>query len=321
MIISAIIKALEGKLSALLLMRSKLLVSQTYKALQGVGISELGQLTGDKEDVRDVTVATIQSLHKMSDKQLGSVGALIVDEVHEFSSTKIEKQLMKLKSTSFRLGFSATPWKDDDMIHNYRLKSNFGSELSDIGVLELQERGILSECVINFHEVQLKGIKDRNYQDAENEGIVQNFEFHMKVSQLIRQIPSGRIMIMVSKLQHGDYLHSLLPGSFWIRGSDDMESREVVLEMLRSTKEKKVVVIMSKIGYIGINVHLHHLINATGGKSSLQLIQKLGRGLRTSEDKEYLSYHDFDFKGNKYLEEHSKHRKSILINQGYSIRT
>ncbi len=37
-----------------------------------------------------------------------------------------------------------------------------------------------------------------------------------------------------------------------------------VLDQLRRSMKKKVVAIMSSIGYIGVNVFVHHVINATG---------------------------------------------------------
>jgi len=67
---------------------------------------------------------------------------------------------------------------------------------------------------------------------------------------------------------------------------------------------------------VGINVFVHYLINATGGKSPLQLIQKLGRGLRKSPDKTLLNYHDFHFIGNSFLEKHSIQRMKTLEIEG-----
>jgi len=160
-------------------------------------------------------------------------------------------------------------------------------------------------------------MENLSYMDAEWEGIVLNAEFHAQVARIVDLIPEGRIMIMVQKLQHGDVLHSAIPSSYWIRGEDDMQTREYVLKQLRHSDEKKVVAIVSSIGYLGINVYIHHLINVTGGKSPLQLIQKFGRGLRKAIDKDILCYHDFMFIGNPYLERHSRARARVLRKEGH----
>ncbi len=36
----------------------------------------------------------------------------------------------------------------------------------------------------------------------------------------------GRTLIIVERLDHGDKLHELLPGSLWIRGEDKIETRK-----------------------------------------------------------------------------------------------
>ena len=65
---------------------------------------------------------------------------------------------------------------------------------------------------------------------------------------------------------------------------------------------------------------LHQLINAAGGQADHQIIQRMGRGLRVSSDKEDLKYFDFIFDINPYLLEHSKKRIKILKDQGHIIK-
>jgi hypothetical protein len=74
----------------------------------------------------------------------------------------------------------------------------------------------------------------------------------------------------VSRLQHGENLKRLLPDAHWIKGEDSSETRNVVFDELRRPlgKKKKVVAIMSSIGFYGLDVFVHYLINATGGKDS-----------------------------------------------------
>lgn len=92
-----------------------------------------------------------------------------------------------------------------------------------------------------------------------------------------------------------------------------------VLDELRKSTKKKVVAIMSAIGYIGVDVFVHHLINATGGRDANQTIQKLGRGLRKAEDKASVEYHDFLLRNNVTLEQHSVARIDTLKQEGHPI--
>lgn len=174
---------------------------------------------------------------------------------------------------------------------------------------------------------------------AERLGIVESDYFHKVVAAIVNSIPSGRIMVLVKRISHGDALHALIPNSFWISGRDDMESRyayycfiflllhyniyksEKVMQMLRTSSEQKVVALMSSVGFVGVDVYVHHVINAAGGREPYLTIQKIGRGLRKSEDKETLDYHDFSFTFymNPILAHHSKIRIKTLEEQGHVI--
>jgi superfamily II DNA or RNA helicase len=117
---------------------------------------------------------------------------------------------------------------------------------------------------------------------------------------------------------HGDMLHNLLPGSFWIQGKDDEKTRKEVIEKLQK-EENCVGIATQQILNTGINVFIHNLINAAGGQADHLIIQRMGRGLRVSEDKEILNYIDFFFEINDYLEKHSKKRIKILEEQGHKV--
>lgn len=64
----------------------------------------------DYYEPNNITCSTIQSLQKL-ESQLPKMKNLIVDEVHEFSSSKSSNSLKLLQDTVWRLGFSATPFK------------------------------------------------------------------------------------------------------------------------------------------------------------------------------------------------------------------
>jgi superfamily II DNA or RNA helicase len=319
LIFTAMLKAMNNKYPAMVLMRSKTLVEQTYEVFRQCGLEGIGRVNGDYFEPSHITVATFQSLHKISDL-IPATKVLILDEVHEFTSKLSIETLKKFENTLFRWGFSATPFKSDDPTHNYKLKSWIGLQLCDITMEQLQESKVLCESEAHFWPVEEpKNIMEIEWPDAEEVGIVKNTSFHTQVAQLVQRIPSGRILILVKRLQHGDALHELLPGSYWVRGQDDAATREYVFSQLRQSDKPKVVAICSSIGFLGINVYCHHLINAAGGRSPNLIIQKIGRGLRKAQDKHKLEYHDFFFKNNVYLRKHSQIRMSTLRKEGHKV--
>jgi superfamily II DNA or RNA helicase len=110
----------------------------------------------------------------------------------------------------------------------------------------------------------------------------------------------------------------LIPDSLWIQGKDDAETRKSVIKLLQKS-EQCTAIATQQIFNTGINVYVHNLINAAGGQADHQIIQRMGRGLRTAKDKEILNYYDFVFEINDYLEKHSKKRMKILATQGHNV--
>lgn len=169
LIFTAMLKAMKNKYSAMVLMRSKTLVEQTYEVFRQCGLESIGRVNGDYFEPSHITIATVQSLHKINDL-IPKTKVLILDEVHEFTSKlSIEydmfsfffslhsfihsltydvlsftlseihpftslypfnlyshlircfcRILQKFENTLFRWGFSATPFKSGDPVHNYK---------------------------------------------------------------------------------------------------------------------------------------------------------------------------------------------------------
>ena len=183
---------------------------------------------------------------------------------------------------------------------------------------KLQERDILSASQCIFYPVNTPQLPYDIYMDAVTHGIAENWEFHQLVAKLAKQ-QHGRTLILVERLAHGDTLASMLPGALWVQGKDDLKTRKFVVGELQKSKKDIIAIATQGIFNAGINVYVHNLVNAAGGQADHQIIQRMGRGLRTADDKEILHYYDFIFKINDYLLEHSKKRVKILKQEGHEV--
>jgi superfamily II DNA or RNA helicase len=321
LLFTAMIKAIPEKTPILILFRNKTLVTQTYDVLVKNGISNVGKISGDFFEPDLVLCATIQS-YKNYEKLLPQFKVLIVDECHEFATNKSIGIFKKLKNCRYRFGFSATPWSEKDKIKKYRLKSWFGPLVGNIEIKTLQERNILSQAQCFFHVISKpEELYADDYQSAYKIGITENTYFHNKIKEIVDSYKNGRILIVVDKIAHGDILSQIIPGSLWVQGKDDEETRRYVIEKLSKSKDnEKVVAIASRIMQTGVNIFVHAVINAAGYKSYIMTIQRIGRGLRVAPDKDKLNYHDFIFTNNIYLKEHSEVRIKWLKKEGHNIK-
>lgn len=328
-ILISILKSLPPKTPVLFLTKNKGLVHQNYNEMKLWGVENLGRWYGDYKEPNYTTCATVhvdtfESLKKL----LPKFKVLLVDEVHDCVSDVPLRAYKKMKEAVVRIGFSATPFKWDkkkiDQVHKYTVKGQFGpvfkTSTTESGFLttkDLQDRNILSKSNCSFYKVDKPDLTYEPYQDAVKMGIEQNFHFHNMVSKLAKS-RKGRTLIVVERIEQGEYLNQLIPGSFWLQGKNSLKEREPAINAMKDG-DKCIAIVMKQLITAGINVKIHDLINAAGGEGAHNIIQQMGRGLRTAKDKDILQYHDFLFMINDYLKKHSEWRMQVLKTEGHIV--
>jgi len=295
--------------------------------MQKWDIPDLGRWYGKYKDPNYIMCCTshkktFESLNKL----LPKFKVLIVDEVHEIMSPVPKRAFKKMKNACVRIGISATPMKEDgkDKCQKFEVKGFFGpvlkTNVTESGILTtsyLQKRKILSQSICTIYPIDKPDLVYEPYMDAVTLGIAKNVYFHKIVKKLAKSL-KGRTLILVERIEQGEMLKSLLPEAHWIQGKDDLETRSKMINDLKEG-EQVIAIVMQKIITSGINVFLHNLVNAAGGQAHHSVVQRMGRGLRTANDKDILNYYDFLFNINSYLHKHSEKRIKVLGQEGHKI--
>lgn len=328
-ILISVLKSLPPRTPTLFLTKSKSLVHQNWQEMKLWQVPNLGRWYGRYKEPNYITCATVhvdtfESLAKL----LPKFKVLLVDEIHDCISDIPIRAYKKMTEAHIRIGFSATPFRWNkkviDNVHKYTVKGFFGPILkthtTETGFLttkDLQERDILARSNCNFYIIDEPILAYEPYQDAVKLGIEQNFFFHQTVARLAKS-REGRTLVIVERIEQGEYLHQLMPEAFWIQGKDNLEKREPAINALKKG-DKCIAIVMRPLITAGINVKIHDLINAAGGEGAHNIVQQMGRGLRPAEDKDVLQYHDFLFTINDYLRGHSEWRMQVLENEGHPV--
>jgi superfamily II DNA or RNA helicase len=328
-ILISLLKCLPPKTPTLFLTKNAGLVHQNWKEMKLWGVENLGRWYDKYKEPNYVMCATVHTkTFESLAKLLPKFKAVIVDEVHDCMSAVPIKAYKKMTNAIYRIGISATPFKYNkkkiDEVHKWLVKGHFGpifktdtTETGEITTKELQDRGILSLSDCFFYPVVHPDLKHEPYSDAVKLGIEQNFHFHDTVARLAKSCP-GRTLIVVERIEQGEYLKGLIPGSNFIQGKVKIKDREPIINNLLKG-DKSVAIVMRPIITAGINIKIHDLINAAGGDSAHNIIQLMGRGLRPASDKDKLRYHDFHFLINDYLRKHSEWRMEVLETERHSV--
>ena len=253
------------------------------------------------------------------------IDCLIVDEAHSIKrDNKVSKCIEKMRN-KFRYGFTGTLAENrEDKMRNIGL---LGHVIYEKTSKELRDEGFLTSATVQILNLEYtKNIcKGLDYQ-AEKEwlGICkERNEFLTKLLFTLRK----NSLVMVNYLNHGftleEYLKKFndsLPEEkrkkiYFIRGEVDTDTREEVKKLME--KENDIICIaITKIFSTGINIkNLHNIVLAAGGKSSVTVVQSIGRGLRLHPDKKELNIWDIVDTNYKYAKKHAEKRQEIYATE------
>ena len=121
----------------------------------------------------------------------------------------------------------------------------------------------------------------------------------VKRNDIIRKLATkldGNILILIDNIEHGEILQKVLETQnkivYFIRGSVDTETRRNMTNHME--KETGIICIaMSQCFSTGVSVkNLHHLILSYVGKSTVKIMQSIGRLMRLHESKDLARIYD-----------------------------
>jgi superfamily II DNA or RNA helicase len=258
---------------------------------------------------------------------LATFDALHLDECHR-STAKTWWPVVNCIPAYYRLGYSATPTKSDP-ITELKLIGATGEIFYSFKAKEAIKEGWLTEPFVATVDPGFPALLDEEqYIDSYREGIVE----HVKRNRLIAEIARGTsegwgvpTLILVQWIEHGRNIKRALREinvrAEFISGNASTAQRLAVMEALQDGRI--TCAIATTIFDEGVNVpEIGALILAGGGKARHKVIQRIGRGLRVVEGKDYLAVFDiWDSHSDKYLIGHSQQRFSAVKDAGYAQET
>lgn len=302
----------------------KELLYQTKEEFEAVLGIECGIIGDGELNIKDITLATIQTLNKKCldkdeeiKKYLNSVNFVIVDEGHHAASSSYNIVFKDLINTKYRLGTTGTAKRDDCM--EPIMFSLLGEIIYKISAEELIALGYLMKPEVTFYKLNKECERKYEYAEDYRASIVENEERNDLIIKIAEENKDKKILILTKLIDHGEALNEAIKGSFYIHGSLDKEKRK---EYMRQFKENDAGVLIATISIAseGINIpDLHMIINAGANKGDVKSVQVLGRVLRKIEDKKDAKYIDFLDVG-KFTKKHSNARIKILKKEGHSIQ-
>lgn len=299
-----------------------------YDLVVGAAQTFVTRLGNNNQEVIDY----LQGLH-----------AIIFDEAHHMKANGWQK-ILNSTAAHVIVGTTATPFDSrrvGSVYNNNSIIGWLGPVIYHKPVQWFIEQGYLLPCSVLMVDVQGKQTQMSDWIKLNRFYLVHNFERNKKIVDIaIDMYEEGhKILIIVDQIQQG---HNLLKMLFELgyeevgfsSGSSKYhyavpsgkkvkivtESRDPNLVTRDFDKEKKGILIGSKIYNESVDLpSLSCLVVASGGKSPIQVIQRLGRALRLHSGLDRAYIIDFNDTYSSILMRQSKVREKVYEEQGHLI--
>lgn len=281
----------------------------------------LGIIGDDTLNISEINIATAQTIwSKIKSSQLqdllSSIDFLLLDECHRINESKYFKfanswyQLTIHIDAYYRFGMSATI-DDEKSISRFLLEAAVGPLIYKQEVKELIDKNMIVQPYIYFieNDIAFAHWKRNDWHTAKKDGIMRNHQRNLLISEIAQYHKENgdTTLIIVEEIKnHGELLHKLIPDSVFLHGLTEDKERKRLRDEFR---EDSIPILITTLFNEGVDYsNIDVVILATGGKSSKNFYQRIGRAMRLDEGKDKAIIYDFYDMDNSILEKHSSQR-------------
>ena len=286
---------------------------------------EIGEYSGDRKEIRPVTIATYQILTTRRGGVFGHLdllgvrdwGLIIYDEVHLLPAP-IFRLTADLQSRR-RLGLTATLIREDGREGD--VFSLIGPKRYDAPWKDIENQGWIAPADCTEVRVTLTDAERMNYATAEPEDryrIAATARTKLPVIRtIVDQHPDDQVLVIGAYLDQLDDVAAELDGAPIIQGSTTNRERERLYDEFRRGEQR--VLVVSKVANFSIDLPEAAVavqISGTFG-SRQEEAQRLGRVLRPKHDGRQA--HFYTVVARDTLDaDYAAHRQRFLAEQGYA---
>jgi superfamily II DNA or RNA helicase len=297
------VKAVEAKTFLFIVHRGNIAnkAMETFKSIFGTTRS-MGVFSGNRKEVNaNFLFSTVQTISKPENLELFNkdhFDYIVIDETHR-AGAESYKRVLDYFNPGFLLGMTATPERTDGHDIFKYFDYNIAYEIRLHKALE-------EEMLSPFHYYGVTDISV-NGQIIDDNAAFDSLTSNERLDKIIEKssfygCDSGQVrgLVFCSKVEEckilaAEFTKRGLP-SIYLSGENTEEERSNAIEQLESdNKEEKIQYIFSvDIFNEGVDIpRVNQIIMLRPTQSAIIFVQQLGRGLRKTDGKEYLTVIDF----------------------------
>ena len=136
---------------------------------------------------------------------------IVVSNCHHIPASQCSEVSRWCKDAYYRIGVSATPWRDsgDELMIEATLAKR--KPENDINASKLIDGGYLVPCTIHFVKINQQ-FKGKNYHQVYNNAIVNNLERNENIVTIAKKMydKDKKTLILIKNIEHGEKLLDML---------------------------------------------------------------------------------------------------------------
>lgn len=251
------------------------------------------------EEDTDIMISTWQSLSKIEDETyLNQYDVVIVDEAHKSKAKILRTMLLGCDNVKFRTGWTGT--LSNNEIDGLLVQGCFGPVKQIITTKELMDKDIVTQLKIvmvklTYEETLAKELVQLDYT-SQTQYIENCIPRNDKILSLVGTMKSTGL-IFYSKIAHGEMLMKMAKKKYpdrnvyFIHGGHFQRNEKKYktfedLKPLIEEDETGIVICNFQVAGTGVSIkNIHYIVFATDIKSSIMVLQAIGRGLRKNANK------------------------------------
>lgn len=251
----------------------------------------------DKETHKRLVITTWQSIYRLPDEWFKRFKLVLGDEAHGFKASSLISIIEKLAHTGLRFGLSGT--LDGSTVSERTLKGLFGNIYRTATTKELIDQKFLAPLTIKIIVLQHSNAPFFSNRNDEQEYLMAHDKRNKFITKLALSLDGNSIVYFRFIEKHGDRLNASFQALrephrpfYYITGETDPLDREDIRGLIEQSNN---AILAASLGTFstGANIKLINSILFTMmTKAQIQVLQSIGRGLRTHADKTGLVVYD-----------------------------
>ena len=256
----------------------------------------------DNNSPKPIYISTWQSLQRMPRSYFEQFDTVIQDECHLCVAKSLTGIMEKMIDCPNRYGFTGTI--QDCQCNILVLCGLFGDIKKVISTKELMNRKEVAKLNLKalnliYQDEEKKNMKGVKYQD-ERAWIMAHERRNRFIAKLA-VTQKKNTLLLFNIIEHGEMLHRMILEDLgesskrkvhFVCGRVDSDTRE---EVRKAAEQEKDSIIIASSGVFSTGVSLKALytvIFSAAGKSKIQTLQSIGRGLRMNKEKTSVVLYD-----------------------------